>query len=101
MKISAIQNYSNRYCCKPKNITRKFDSEIPRDTVNFQGNKTAKGFGIGAIIGIGGLTLLTGGAAAPVAYALYAATMGTAGGMLGHAIDKTEEDKKANNNQQP
>jgi len=97
MKISAIQNYYP--CCSASKVknARKCAIETPKDTVSFQGNNTAKGAGIGALIGLGALAIISGGAAAPIAYAAYAATMGTAGGMLGHAIDKTDEDKKQEN----
>lgn len=57
--------------------------------------KHAKGFGIGALLGLGAVTILSGGAAAPLVMAAYAATTGVAGGMLGKAVEDTN--KKDNN----
>lgn len=96
MKISAIQNHQTcRINTKPNNI-RKFDTTTPNDVVNFQG-RTTKGIGIGALVGLGAMAIISGGAAAPVAYAAYAVIMGTAGGMMGHAIDKTDKENKKDN----
>lgn len=94
MKISAIQICQPRSIRQRTNKLTKLNTEPAADTITFSGNKTAKGAGLGALLGLGALTLLSGGAAAPIAYAAYAATMGTAGGMLGYAIDKTNEDNK-------
>lgn len=99
MRITAIRNYSP--CCTASKVNRGGNTRvnIPQtepqsDTLTFKGATTIKGAGIGALVGIGALTLLTGGAAAPIAYGLYAATMGTAGGMLGSAIENSGKDNK-------
>lgn len=91
MRISAIKNHQIYRINSKPNTTRKFDTTTPNGTVNFQG-RTTKGIGIGALIGLGAMAIISGGAAAPVAYAAYAALMGTAGGMMGHAIDKTDKE---------
>lgn len=97
MRISAIQSYNpRRFSCSSKSNVRKIETEPPQDNINFKGKKVAGGMGIGALVGLGALTILSGGAAAPIAYAAYAATMGAAGGMLGHAIEETEKDRKNN-----
>ena len=66
----------------------------------FKAHETAKGFGIGALLGLGAVTILSGGAAAPLVMAAYAATTGVAGGMLGKAVEdtnpKNKNDKKPN-----
>lgn len=95
MRIAAIRNYEHfTTCSKVRNNTPKLLSEPVQDSVSFSGKKAVKGAGLGALIGLGALAILSGGAAAPIAYAAYAATMGTAGGMLGHAIDKTNDENQ-------
>lgn len=106
MKINAIQN--NGLVCSPRKMNKRIGNQIPTntngtlttDTVSFQGKNAIKGAGIGAILGVGSLaaiTLLSGGAAAPIAYLGYSALFGTAGGMLGNAIDKTKENDDQDN----
>ena len=99
MKIYAIRNYEPCRTVSKMNRSGNTRVSIPQteprsDTLTFKGATTIKGAGIGALVGIGALTLLTGGAAAPIAYGLYAATMGTAGGMLGSAIENSGKDNK-------
>lgn len=97
MKISAIQCYQPMHVVRSatKNSTvsgATIKDDVPRgDVVAFRGNETAKGIGIGALVGLGALTILSGGAAAPLAYGLYAAASGAAGGMLGKAIEETNK----------
>ena len=103
MRISAIQNCGTcRTTTKPKVIRHQNLKDAPEITQNqeiaFKSNETIKGVGIGALVGLGAITLISGGAAAPIAYGIYAATMGTAGGMLGHAIEEVNKDNKDNNN---
>ena len=97
MKISAIQCYQPMHVVRSakKNNTvygAMIKDDVPRgDVVAFRGNETVKGIGIGALVGLGALTILSGGAAAPLAYGLYAAASGAAGGMLGKAIEETNK----------
>ncbi len=100
MRISAIQHYENPRTISKQKCVRNHqglkttpESEPIQDTVAFKGY-TAKGAGLGALIGIGAVALISGGLATPIAYGIYAATMGTAGGMLGHAIDDVNEEEK-------
>lgn len=107
MKIYAIRNGETNYryanktnANKAINHTRLINDGAQGDTVSFKGKNTVAGAGIGAILGLGGLgliSLLSGGAAAPIAYGIYAATMGTAGGMLGNALDEIDEEEKKQN----
>ncbi len=105
MRISAIRNYESAYAVSKmnknqnaKSVMRTHDTTTKPDTVAFKAHETAKGVGIGALIGVAGLTLLTGGAAAPVAYGVYAAVMGTAGGLLGTAIEDVNRENEENKN---
>ena len=107
MKIYAIRNGETACRYAKTNSTKNLNNRIgitndgaQGDTVAFRGKNTIKGVGIGALCGIGALgliTLISGGAAAPIAYGLYAAAMGTAGGMAGNAIDQIKEDEKKYN----
>lgn len=74
---------------------RTQDSEVKQDTVAFKAHETAKGIGIGTLIGLGAVTILSGGAAAPLVAGIYAAASGVAGGMLGNVIEKTNKDDKS------
>lgn len=107
MKITAIRNYeSGRAVSKMNqkknvkaNVLRSHDTAAQTDTVSFKANETAKGVGIGALLGLGAITILSGGAAAPLVCGIYAAASGLAGGMLGNAIESTgknddDEEKK-------
>ena len=103
MKISAIRNYEPARAVSKMNKNRNHmsslrtqDSEAKQDTVAFKANETAKGVGIGALIGLGAITILSGGAAAPLVCGIYAAASGVAGGMLGNAIESTNKDNKDN-----
>ena len=98
MKISAIQCYQPMHILKSAKKNRavsatmlKEDGVPKNDVVAFKANETAKGIGLGALVGLGALTLLSGGAAAPLAYGIYAAASGAAGGMLGKAIEETNK----------
>ncbi len=102
MKICAIRNGE---MVKPSVKTGKpqcrhvvpLHSDEPKaDTVSFK-NKTIKGAGVGALAGIaalGAISLLSGGLATPLAFGMYAAASGTAGGMLGNVLDKIDKDNK-------
>lgn len=95
MRISAIQSCGARPAKSCRRQVVKHTPEQTQDAVAFKAHETAKGVGIGALVGLGALTIISGGAAAPIAYGIYAATMGTAGGMLGHAIEEVnKQDKK-------
>ncbi len=101
MKISAIRNYEPaRAVSKMKgNRNVKMTTTVPEsapkvDTVAFKAHETAKGVGIGALIGLGAVTILSGGAAAPLVCGLYAAASGVAGGMLGNAVESVNKDNK-------
>lgn len=98
MRITAIRNYEpGRAVSKmnqKKNVLHSHDTETKTDTVSFKAHETAKGVGIGALLGLGALTILSGGAAAPIVYGLYAAASGVAGGMLGKAIEDTNKKDK-------
>ncbi len=103
MRISAIRNYEPARAVSKMNKNRNHmsslrtqDSEAKQDTVAFKANETAKGVGIGALIGLGAITILSGGAAAPLVCGIYAAASGVAGGMLGNAIESTNKDNKDN-----
>ena len=78
----------------------KASSPVMVSTVSFNGNNTVKGAGIGAIVGLaamGAISALSGGLAAPIAYGVYAAAFGTAGGMAGKALDEVNKDRKKDN----
>lgn len=103
MRISAIQNYQKVY----RNVQKKklsCKNEAPSTTTTtlpaFKANETAKGIGLGAIVGLGALTVLSGGTAAPIAACIFAATSGAAGGLLGKAIEETNKDSKKNDNKE-
>lgn len=100
MKITAIRNYEPSRTVSKINRSRNAmvsepQTEPKSDSVAFKAHETAKGFGIGALLGLGAVTILSGGAAAPLVMAAYAATTGVAGGMLGKAVEDTN--KKDNN----
>ncbi len=106
MRITAIRNYEpgravskmNHKRNAQTNVMHSHDTGTKADTVSFKAHETVKGFGIGALVGLGALTILSGGAAAPLICGVYAAASGVAGGMLGKAIEDTNkkdsEDKK-------
>ena len=98
MRISAIRNYEPARAVskmnKSRNLQRVTEAPVPEtkpDTVSFKAHGAAKGFGICALLGAGALTILSGGAAAPLVYGVFAGTTGVAGGVLGHLIDKTNQ----------
>lgn len=94
MKISAIRNYESvRAVSKmnKKSSLRTQDSEVKQETVTFKANETVKGVGIGALLGLGAITILSGGAAAPLVAGIYAAASGVAGGMLGKVVEDTNK----------
>ena len=100
MKITAIRNYEPSRTVSKINRSRNVRVSEPQtepksDSVAFKAHETAKGLGIGALLGLGAVTILSGGAAAPLVMAAYAATTGVAGGMLGKAVEDTN--KKDNN----
>ena len=101
MRISSIQNYQNIFCNaqKKKTSCNNKTSSAARTTLPaFKANETVKGIGLGAIVGLGALTVLSGGTAAPIAACIFAATSGAAGGLLGKAIEETNKDSKKNDN---
>jgi hypothetical protein len=98
MRVDTIRNYSAGGIA-PKNLKiAKKRHEAPiqalcHDSVSFKSRASA-GVGIGALFGVGALGIisaLSGGLATPVAYGVYAATFGAAGGMTGNALDKTDD----------
>lgn len=95
MRITAIRNYESARAVSGKKQKiqsapmRAQDTVTKQDAVSFKAHETAKGIGIGALVGIGALTILSGGAATPLAYGIYAAANGIAGGLLGNAIEET------------
>jgi len=98
MRVDTIRNYSLGGIT-PKNLkTVKTRHEVPvqslcHDSVSFKSRASA-GVGLGALFGVGALgviSALSGGLATPVAYGIYAATFGAAGGMTGNALDKTDD----------
>ncbi len=95
MRISAIRNYESARAVSKmnkKSSLRTQDSEVKQETVTFKANETVKGVGIGALLGLGAITILSGGAAAPLVAGIYAATTGVAGGMLGNVIENVKKD---------
>lgn len=106
MKITAIQNcgtchpQKNLKLAHPNYKTGLLDGDSPADTVCFRGKNTVKGGFWGAVTGVAclaAISLLSGGLAAPAAFGLYGATMGAAGGAVGHALDQIEEEEKERN----
>ena len=79
MKITAIRNYEHSRTVSKINRSRNARVSEPQtepksDSVAFKAHETAKGFGIGALLGLGAVTILSGGAAAPLVMACsYAA----------------------------
>lgn len=103
MKIYAIRNgvmvnpslKTKKTQCRQTAPTLYAD-EPKADTVSFK-SKAVKGAGIGALVGVaalGAISLLSGGLATPLAFGMYAAASGTAGGMLGNALDKIDRENK-------
>jgi len=99
MKVTAIRNYEP--CRTVSKMSRGrntrasvLQTEPKTDSVAFKSKETAAGIGIGALLGLGAITILSGGTAAPFACAAYAAATGTAGGMFGHAISETNKERE-------
>lgn len=103
MKIYSVENCrmvnsasSNRSYHSLRKMNETQLCTLNHDTVSFRGNAT-KGAGIGALFGLcamGALSAMSGGLATPLAYGLYAAAFGTAGGLAGKALDEAEANKK-------
>ena len=103
MRIYAIRNdgivkpSANSQKVQTRKSAPSLSLDEPKaDTVSFK-SKTLKGAGIGSLCGVaalGAISFLSGGLATPLAFGLYAATMGTAGGMLGNVLDKIDEEEK-------
>ena len=99
MRITAIQ--PGGVVLPKKNLkmsgSRNLQAGDPQtDTVSFR-SKAVKGGILGAGIGLlcmGAISALSGGLAAPIAYAAYAGVFGTAGAMAGKATDELEQKKK-------
>ena len=75
MKITAIRNYEPSRTVSKINRSRNARVSEPQtepksDSVAFKAHETAKGFGIGALLGLGAVTILSGGAAAPLVMVL-------------------------------
>lgn len=100
MRISAIQ--SGSISLPKKNLkmsgsrtTNLLAGDPQSDTVSFK-SKAVKGGILGAGIGLlcmGAISALSGGLAAPIAYAAYAGVFGTAGAMAGKATDDLDKKK--------
>lgn len=93
MRINPISVHQSTYN-KSFNTRSIVHQETPETagSVSFK-SATAKCFGLGAFLGAVTVTLLSGGAAAPAVIAAYSALTGTASATIGHAIDKTKDDK--------
>ena len=98
MRIYAIRNGRMDYSAqKLRTVKAAPQGAAPErvpccDKVTF-GNAKVAGAGIGAVVGLSGLallSLLSGGLAAPAAFAAYAAMGGAIGGSLGSAVEKTK-----------
>ena len=98
MRVDAIRNC--RLCSAPK-ITKQSPLKhgainAPQcDTVSFKQQNTIKGAGLGAFLGVAALATLSafsGGLATPLGYGLFAAILGTAGGITGKAIDELDSE---------
>ncbi len=107
MKIYAIQNgevsraavKTGKAQCRQALAGLHYD-EPAGDSVSFK-SKAVKGAGIGALLGVGALGLisvLSGGLATPLAFGAYAATYGAIGGAAGNILDQMDEDKKGKKN---
>lgn len=99
MRVNAIQSSRVAYSApkfKALQPTAKRKdmplSNLSHDSVLLKSN-TIKGAGIGTAFGLlamAALSAVSGGVAAPIAYGLYAAAFGTAGGIAGKALDNAE-----------
>ncbi len=105
MRINAIQTYGagnfKVQTRKQKSYSQTVNNpqETPKaDSVSFSGKKMLKGTGIGALLGIAAITLISGGAATPAALAVFGSVMGAAGGSVGNALDKIDEKNKKDKN---
>ena len=101
MKVLAIRNYGLSTPVTKNQKVSYLRETVPQtealkgDTVSFR-SKTSAGAGVGALLGLGAMGLisaLSGGLAAPIAYGVYAAVGGVAGGMTGNALDRADEKK--------
>ncbi len=99
MKVSAIRNYGTNTPASKMSKTHTMpartnlhNDEPKTDTVTFKGKNMLKGAGIGALCGLGFITLISGGLATPLAIGLYTATMGGTGAAIGDFIDKNKDD---------
>lgn len=92
MRISSVQAFRTGRPSFQKNGTvTPLKTEVPEIGSFFAKNKAVRGAGLGAIIGLGTMALisgLSGGFATPLAYGLYAAAFGTAGGLAGKAASE-------------
>lgn len=103
MRVEAIRNYGlGMPVAKHQKMSYQRQS-VPQmgalvgDTVSFK-SKVGTGAGVGAMLGLsamGLISLLSGGAAAPIAYGLYAVVGSVAGGLTGNALDKVEEEERS------
>lgn len=107
MKISPMNAYNVRSNYQARNVSRPVTTTMPEEQpeFSFKGkHQFAKGLaGICGVLGVlgatGGILIMTGGlgaAALPWIAGYGAATAGT-GAILGHQIDKAENDNKKEN----
>ena len=103
MRIYAIRNYeSGRTVSKMNqkygtNVIRSNDAEPKQDTCSFKGGEMVKGIGIGTLLGLGAITFISGGTAAPIALGIISAATGTAGGVVGKALEDINNSSNKNN----
>ena len=105
MRISAIQ--TGGISLPKKNMsmsahksTNLLAGDQQTDSVSFK-SKAVKGGLLGSVIGLacmGAISALSGGLAAPIAYAAYAGVFGTAGALAGKATDDLDKEKKNEKN---
>ncbi len=102
MRVNAIRNYglstpivrNKKMSALRQEITQA--EAMREESLSFKG-RVGTGAGVGALLGLGAMGLisaLSGGLAAPIAYGVYAAVGGVAGGMAGDALDRADAKNK-------
>ena len=99
MRIYAIRNASVSYSAPIKNQrVRRFDSPKeqtpPTRQVSFK-DKAESGAVLTALATAAATVFMTGGAATPAAVALFSSAGALSGGMLGHIMDKADQEYKS------